>query len=50
MSFAVLMLLASQESHNLTFTHCPFRELHTLIRERHTATAWFRFCSQALEP
>ena len=40
MSFAVLMLLASQESHNLTFTHCPFRELHTLIRERHTATAW----------
>ena len=50
MSFAVLVMLASAVWHQLTFICCPFRELHTMIRERHTATAWLMICCQALSP
>ena len=50
MSFAMLMLLTCAESHNLTFIRRAFRELHTLILERHAATAWLAICCQALGP
>ena len=51
MSFAVLVMLTCAESHNLSMIRRPFHGLHTLILERHTATALLATsCHQALSP